>query len=75
MIDIKLPCAIGMRIKDKGDNCEWRVVRYKVIGNGNPFSPSHRVIAEVVSINDQNDEMQIYVRDGQFSDCFEVLGY
>ena len=67
MIEVKLPCEIGMRITDN-DGYEGRIIGYKIIGNGNPLSPSYIVLAET-------EECQIAVIDGKFPCDIEVVGY
>lgn len=68
MVEIKLPCEIGMRIRDKEKGFEMRITGYKIIGNGNPISPSHRVLAET-------QECLIAVQNGVFPDNIEILGF
>lgn len=67
MINITLPCEIGMRITNN-NGYEGRVIGYKIIGNGNPLSPSHIVLAET-------NEYQIAITDGKLPDSFEVIGF
>lgn len=68
MIEIKLPCAIGTRIRDKEENFEMRIIGYQIRGNGNPLCPSHRVYAET-------KECLIAIYDGAFPDSIEVIGF
>ena len=75
VVEIKLPCEIGIRIKDKNDNFEGRITGYKIIGNGNPFSPSHKAMAEVIDIHDEDNEVFIVSYNGIFPDNIEIIGY
>lgn len=67
MIEIKLPCEIGVRIKDN-KGYEGCIIGYQIIGSGNPLSPSHKVLAET-------EECLITVYDGMFPDGIEIIGY
>ena len=67
MVEVKLPCEIGMRITDN-NGYEGRIIGYKIIGSGSPLSPSHIVLAETA-------ECQIAVIDGKFPCGIEIIGY
>lgn len=65
MIEIKLPCEIGTRIRDKETKIEGRIVAYTTIGTG-------RSLAEVVT-ND-GETVLFSSKDGLFLGDVEILG-
>lgn len=67
MIEIKLPCPVGMRITNN-NGYEGRIISYEIRGNGNPISPSTIVLAVT-------DKLLIAVSDGKFPDGIEVIGF
>lgn len=75
MVEIKLPCEIGMKTRDKDDGSEWRIVGYEIIGNGNSLSPSHRVMAQAIDVYDEDNQVLISSHNGMFPDSIEILGY
>ena len=75
MVDIKLPCEIGMRVKDKDDGSEWRIIGYEIRGSGVPFETSYRAMAQAVDVNNNDNQVLISSRNGVFPDEIEVIGY
>ena len=75
MVEIKLPCEIGMRVKYKYEDTEYRVLGYEIIGSANPLNTSYRAMADAVEINDDGHRILISSKDGVFPDCIEIIGF
>ena len=73
MIEVKLPCEIGVKIKDNENGFEGRILGYRVIG-GNPLLPP-RVMAEVHDSYEEDNVVFVVVYDGVFANNIEVIGY
>ena len=75
MIEIKLPCEIGMRVKNKGNGSEWRIIGYEIRGSGIPFDTSYRAMAQAIDVYDNNNQVLIDSQNGMFPDNIEIIGY
>ena len=70
MIEIKLPCDIGTRIKSEEEGYELRIVGYKIAKSSNPSISPYIVIAEAVSVYNENNNFLLSV----IMACFQMDG-
>lgn len=75
MVDIKLPCEIGMRVKNKNDGSEWRIIGYEIRGNGIPHETPYRAMAQAVDVDNNDNQVLISSRNGVFPYDIEVIGW
>ena len=75
MVEIKLPCEIGMWVKNKDNGFEYRIIGYEIRGKGIPFDTSYIAMAQAININDNNNLVLISSQNGIFPDSIEIIGY